>query len=289
MKRGVIIILGHLFALGLFSQREGKSQLLDIFNKAEQCYILDDYQQLDSCLAKYYTVFNTCKDNIGDSIDIYCAYYYKMLGTYYYGFAEDSSYASLSELYYRKSLNIFNQRNNTTNAFILHEELAQLYYKTQAYEKAKVLLDSAFYYYDERLHDMGITSVEPNYYKIISQQAICNARLGDFNLAQKQIEEAINSYYKNHNGNEYYEAMRKRGKILMLQADSLGSTYYKKAVDCYQQYVNERYASINKEMQNMTDSQRNQYWLATHQFLYDCFRLGNLAPELLYDLTLLNK
>ena len=131
--------------------------------------------------------------------------------------------------------------------------------------------------------------MNPNYYLVKSQQAICNARLGNFELALHQIEEAINDYYKKHKDGSYYEALRKRGKILMLQADSQGSTHYKHAIDSYQQYINERYASIEKEMDGMSDSQRGQYWLATHQFLYDCFRLGNRAPGMLYDLTLFSK
>jgi hypothetical protein len=39
----------------------------------------------------------------------------------------------------------------------------------------------------------------------------------------------------------------------------------------------------------MSASHRAQHWLATHRFLYDCYRLGNHAPELLYDLALFSK
>ena len=119
--------------------------------------------------------------------------------------------------------------------------------------------------------------------------AMCNARLGNFDQALSQIDEAIDEFYKKRKDFNYYEALRKRGKILMLQADSLGSGQYKKAVNSYQQYVNERYTAIGKEIKGMSDSQRNQYWLATHQFLYDCYRLGNYAPEMLYDLALFSK
>lgn len=215
--------------------------------------------------------------------------YTKMCGAFYYGIAEVDSCDYYSEMMYRISLDIFNKRNNVSNALVLHEELAQLYYKIKAYDKAKEQLDTVFNYYDERFHDMGITSVKPNYYKTISQLAMCNARVGKYELALEQINEAINDYFKKQKDTDYYEALRRRGKIMMLQADSLGSTHYKKAVDSYQQYVNERYNAIGKEMGMMNDSQRNQYWLATHQFLYDCYRLGNHAPEMLYDLALFSK
>lgn len=289
MKQLTTIILSLLLAVPLFAQTDGKQHLIEIFKEAEQCYLMDDYQQLQTCLTNYSDAFKDNQSILGDSTDVYLAYYYKMCGAYYYGLAEDDSCAYYAELCYRRSLDVFNSRNNVTNALVLHEELAQLFYKTRAYEQAKVQLDSVYNYYDERLHDMGITSVMPNYYKTISQLAMCNGRLGNFDLALEQIDEAIDDYYKKQKDADYYEALRKRGKILMMQADSLGSTHYKKAVESYQQYVNERYASIGNEMSTMNDSQRNQYWLATHQFMYDCFRLGNRAPEMLYDLTLFSK
>lgn len=289
MKRSIVLILGFLLTLQLAAQNNGKQRLVGIFTEAEQCYLKDDYQQLEACLKQYADIFNASQEELGDSIDVYRAYYAKMCGTYYYGFAEEDSCDYYSEMMYRISLNTFNRRNNVVNAMVLHEELAQLYYKTKSYAKAKVQLDSVFNYYDERLNDMGIVSMKPDYYRTLSQLAMCNARLGDFNLALSQIDEALDDYYKKQKDADYYETLRKRGKILMLQADCQGSTHYKKAVDSYQRYVNERYAAIGKEMNGMTDSQRGQYWLATHQFLYDCYRLGNHAPEMLYDLALFSK
>jgi len=289
MRKGLPILLCMLLTLQLSAQRDSKQRLLALFEEAEQCYLMDDYQRLDFCLSNYAEIYNDHQDDLGDSIDVYSAYYYKMCGAYYYGLIDEELYADNAERCYRRSLDIFNRRNNVYNVLVLHEELAQLYYKIKAYDKAKAQLDSVFNYYDERLHDMGITSVEQNYYKTLSQLAMCNARLGNSEFALRQIDEAINDFYKKHKDADYYEALRKRGKILMLQADTHGSGQYKKAVENYQQYVNERYAAIGKEMNTMNDSQRNQYWLATHQFLYDCYRLGNHAPEMLYDLALFSK
>lgn len=289
MRKGFTIILSFLLALQLSAQSDGKQRLQKIFNEAEQCYLIDDYQQLESCLKTYADVFTANVYDLGDSIDVYSAYYYKMCGTYYYGFAEDDSCAYYSESFFRKSLGVFNQRDNTENTTVLHEELAQLYYKKHLYDQAKVQLNTVLDQYNYWLNDLHIDIYRPNYYKTLSQLAICNARLGNFDIALSQINESIDDYFKKQKEDEYYEALRKRGKILMLQADSLGSTHYKKAVDSYQQYVNERYASIYKEIERMSDSQREQYWLATHLFLYDCFRLGNRAPQMLYDLALFSK
>ena len=289
MKRGVIILLGSLLALCLQAQVNVRQQLLKLFAEAEQCYLLDDYQQLKSCLEQYADAFTDHQEVLGDSIDVYRALYYKMCGSYYYGLADDEASFNTAEKMYRASLNTFNRRNSQTNAMVLHEELAQLYYKAKAYSKAIVQLDTVFNYYDERYNYSGIMSDEPRYYRTLTQLAMCNARLGHFDLALSQIDEALNDYYKKRKDTDYYETLRKRGKILMLQADSLGGTNYKSAVDCYKRYVNERCASIEREMGAMTDSQRGQYWLAIHQFLYDCYRLGNYSPEMLYDLALFSK
>lgn len=288
MKRIVTNILSLLFAITLSAQNSDRQKLTSIFKEAEQCYLIDDYQQLESYIKQYADVFNAHPKSLGDSIDVYRAYYAKMCGAYYYGLTGIDSCDYYSEQMYRTSLDIFNQRNSVTNAMVLHEELAQLYYKMRAYDKAKTELDTVYQYYDERVNIMGISSYEPQYYKSLSQLAMCNARLGDFGLALDQIDEAIH-YYKRQEYDDYYEALRKRGKILMLQADSTGSTNYKEAINSYKRYINERYDAIARELGSMNDSQRNQYWLSTHQFLYDCFRLGNRAPEMLYDLTLFSK
>lgn len=299
MKRSITIII-CLFCLVItatsIDDTEVKHRLHLLFHQAEDCYLMDDYQQLHNCITQYDSLFSIYQSYI-DSTDVFQAFSDKMHGTYYYGLAENNYYAFFSEFYYRRSLDVFNKRVKTKtingmhqNAVTLHQELAQLYYKTKRYNEAKEQLDSVFkYYHNKIINHIDIDSIISTYYAIMSQLAMCNARLGNFEQALAQINEAERDYYKKQKNEKYYEALRKKGKILMLQADSLGSTHYKTAIDCYQKYVNERYASIAKEMKEMNDSQRGQYWLATHQFLYDCCRLGNLAPEMLYNLALFSK
>ena len=89
MKRGVIILFGSLLALCLQAQVNVRQQLLKLFAEAEQCYLLDDYQQLKSCLEQYADAFTDHQEVLGDSIDVYRALYSKMCGSYYYGLADD--------------------------------------------------------------------------------------------------------------------------------------------------------------------------------------------------------
>ena len=212
MRRAVTIILSLIFALHISAQSNTGKQLLDIYNEAKHCYLIDDYRQLKECVGKYENLFNLNSYTLGDSAEVYHALLYHMSGAYYYGFSENATCALYSEFYYRQSLEICKKRNIESNAIVLHEELAQLYYKIKSYAKAKEQLDSVLNYYDKQLNDLRITSYANKYYRTISQLAICNARLGHFNTALAQIDEAINDYYEQHSDSGYFESLRKKGK-----------------------------------------------------------------------------
>ena len=281
-----IILIGSLPA---YASNNPGYRLKVIFERAEMCYLTDDFEQLKTCVSKYDSVFSKSKILLGDSIDVYSAYFYKLKGAYYYGLADEEGYYSrVSKAYYQQSLNTFSKRNSDRNVITLREELAQLFYKIKRYDEALAQLDTIFAYYDYHLYDLGVTSYMPDYYRILSQMAICHARLGQFELALRQIVDA-QKFFKKHNSEFYYETLRRQGKILMLQADSLGIAHYEDARKCYEKYVTEEFSSIAQRLDTMTATHRSQHWLATHKFLYDCYRLGNHAPELLYDLALFSK
>lgn len=269
------------FKLCCIAQDTAKQRLIHLFEESEACYMMDDYQQLLVNIEEYKEVCQSCYLELGDSIDVFNALKYKLYGSYMYGLVgKEDSAAYYAEQFYQMSLAFFNRRHDTTHALKLHEELAQLYYKVKDYEKAKSHLEIVYDYYEEFMPD-DINGT-------LSQLAMCNARLGNFSEAVSQIEDVIKSM-KSKKSADYFEALRKRGKILMLWADKGGTTTYERAVSSYRQYVTERYTSIMDELIGMTEAQREQHWLATHQFLYDCYRLGNLAPEMLYNLALYSK
>jgi len=266
-----------------------KHKLKTILEQAERNYLTDDFEQLKACISKYDSLFSRYKLQFGDSADVYSAYYYKMKGAYYYGLVDGEGYYSrLSKAYYQQGLNIFIKRNSDRNVITLREELAQLFYKVKDYDEALAQLDTIFTYYDDHVNNLGIDSYTPNYYRTISQMAICHARLGQFEKALQEITDA-QKYFKKQKDEFYYETLRRQGKILMLQADSLGTTHYKEARKCYEKYVAEEFSSIAHRLDTMTAGHRAQHWLATHKFLYDCYRLGNHAPELLYNMALFSK
>ena len=278
-------------------------QLLDVFFPEAECYyMLDDYQQLDSTISKYIDCFRACREELGDSLDVYKAYLYKMLGNSIYAQVDESSHgmelAEQALKYYVRSGSIFENRGSDENFYVMFKEMAQLLYKVKSYSYAYDFLRQVKDHYQDRI-DNGILDDETHYYNILSQMAICNARIasvekGDNNSKDlfvksiNQIDSAILYGQKNKDA-MYYDWLRIKGKILMMQYDRLNINNIKTAKDCYEQYINYQRNTVSGRLSNMTDSQQEQNWLALHDFLYDCYRLGDEASEMLYDLALFSK
>ncbi len=281
----------------------GGKQLLDVLAPEAECYyMLDDYQQLDSTIVNYVKCFRASREELGDSLDVYKAYLFKMLGNSYYAEADGTrngmKYAETAEKYYQNSIEIFGNRGSVDNAYILLKELAQLYYKVKMYPYAYKFLNEAKSRYQDRIDD-GILDEEPNYYNTLSQMALCKARIASaektdnmskelFEQSIQQIDSAL-AFGQNKKDALFYNWLRVKGKILMMQFDRLNIDGKKTAKDCYEQYVNYQRNTVGSRLAQMTESQREQNWLALHDFLFDCYRLGEEAPEMLYDLALFSK
>ena len=247
--RIIIIPCLLIVSLCINANDNPQQQLTQLFKQGEQCYLTDDFEQLKTCLDDYYQLYAQSCELLGDSSDVYYAYYCKMMGNYDYSLAEKEGLRSqMAESNYIISFNIFSKRNSDKNVISLREELAQLYYKIKKYNDARLQLDTIFAYYDNHLNVLGIGSYAPNYYRTLSQLAICNARLGLFDDALRQIDEA-QKYFKKQKNEFYYETLRRQGKILMIQADSLGIDKYKEARKCYERYINEEYTSIAQRLE----------------------------------------
>ena len=288
--RNVILAILASAAMHAWASPTPQQRLLELFQRGEQCHLTDDYEQLRKCYVEYRDFLSDNEDLLGDSAEVYRAYMFKMYASYYYGKSShpDDNNFNLSDFYYHTCFNIFKRRDDIFNLIKIREELAQLYYKNKDYQEAALQLDTIYNYYDEHVNYLGISQYEPQYYRTMSQQAICNARLGNFDLALSQIETA-HDYFKKRKDENYYESLRRWGKILMMQADKQGATDYEAAKRCYERYVKEECAVVALRLDTMSSEHRSQHWLATHRFLYDCYRLGGHAPELLYDLALFSK
>ena len=281
---------------------KGKELLNVLFPEAECYYMLDDYQQLDSMIVRYIKCFRNSREELGDSVDVYKAYLFKMLGNALYAEVDESNdgmkCAERASKYYANSLNIFGSRGSDDNVYVLLKELAQLFYKVKAYSYAYEYLNEVKKRYKERLNN-GIYDEEPDYYNTLSMMALCKARMGSeeksdnasrehFDLSVSQIDSAV-VYGQKIKDAMFYNWMRIKGKILMMQYDRLNIDNKRIAKDCYEQYVNYQRNTVSSRLAKMTESQQEQNWLALHDFLFDCYRLGAEAPEMLYDLALFSK
>ena len=282
---------------------KGKQLLDAMLPEAECYYLLDDYQQLDSMIASYIDCFRASRSELGDSLDVYKAYLHKLLGNYFYSLVDDETIDGMLAQYradrqYMESLKTFEKRNSIGNKIVLYQELAQLKYKVKDFSNAYEYLKRVSDYYENRI-GLGITSDESHYYSVISLMAICNARIASqteeddsskekFDQSLYLIDKSLRHVAKKKN-EDYYNRIRIKGKILMMQYDRLHIDRVKEAKEYYAQYVDYQRRTVGERLSKMTESQQEQNWLALHQFLFDCYRLGNSSPEMLYDLALFSK
>ena len=277
-------------------------ELMNVLLPEAECYyMLDDYQQLDSLTALYLDVFKNSRNELGDSLNVYKAYLHKLIGNALYPYVSgenDNKAEYIANKHYEQSLNIFEARNSVNNVVVLHQEIAHLKYKAKDYEKAYRHLDEVFNYYRNRL-ELGINSDEPRYYSLLSQMAICNAKIASieeddakakeiFAQSLSQIDQAI-SFVSKKKSKDFFDRVRIKGKILIMQYDRLNIDRRNEARDFYSQYVEYQRKTVKERLSLMTESQQEQNWLALHQFLFDCYRLGNGSSEMLYDLALFSK
>ena len=201
-------------------------------------------------------------------------------GIYYLTEKYDSA-----EIAWSKALRL----NSYEHRFVcaVRDEMAQLYYKQEFYEKALAQLDTimANPLYNGNLRE---SESEKKKTEIQMQRAICLARLGKYAEALNIVEPILIYYKDNGLEREYAESLRKKAKVLMLQYDSTDE-YNPLAQYCYQEYFIKIKDYIDRHFVRMNESEREQYWMAEQPFVTDCFRLEDKAPELLYDVALFSK
>ena len=172
-----------------------------------------------------------------------------------------------------------------TNA--VHDDLAQLYYKQKNYYEAlsqiKLILESPPFCKDYRF-----PIDERKRLDIESQYALCLARCDHFDEALKSIEKLLKRYNKTRNPQEYAEALRKKAKILALNEEESGKRN-PATVQCYKEYLKYTKSYVDNHFIDLTEAEREQYWMTEYPFVTDCYRLEERDPGMLYDVALFSK
>ena len=166
------------------------------------------------------------------------------------------------------------------------QDLALVYYEQGRYNEAmahlEALLGSDLLQQSYRF-DMTTTR-----FNLRSQRALCLARMGKFGDALEAIDSVEAFYKKQKDERQYAEALRKKAKILMLSYDMSG-VYSPLAATCYRKYLTLSRKFLDNYFIDMTEAEREQYWMSEQPFVTDCFRLEGHDPELLYDVALYGK
>ena len=296
-RTGILITLLCTCCLQLVAQ--DKAQLADsafyeytqsLKTRGNEAYLLSNRQAIRQVINEYTAALASRKaagrltQQQEDSLmqDVW-----KLEGDYHYELSDlnTASYDS-ARYYFEKYRDYYLQHRQYYAAgqglYIVHRELAQLYYKQARYQEALAEMEQAFDMADTYKRD------DDEYLDIMSQYAICLARVGKYGDALELINEVIGNY-EGTDTERYGEALRKKAKILMLDEEQGARGKGQEALKCYQDYFRLKKADALQHFSGMSSTDREQYWMRIRPFVTDCYRLEGADAAFLYDVTLFSK
>jgi CHAT domain-containing protein/tetratricopeptide (TPR) repeat protein len=295
------IVLGILLVAGVHAQNEESSD--EGFREILRSIVSDGNKQYDRSfrpgIKLYADSLNSLlrsrslsgKLNATDSLE-FTADLLKLRADWHYENSnyDGSSYGQAEKLF-NEALTIYTNNDEFSHhlyfAPMIHRELAQLYYKQGRYSDALSHISEACRAYASA-YDNGDFLETDNDYSIYldiqSQMAICNARVGNYDKALKQINSILKLYTSPCKS--YYEALRKKGKIIMLSGIS---TSNRMALPYYKQYFLWCKENALHELSTMNSEEREGYWMRIRPFVADCYQLEDADPSFLYNVILFSK
>lgn len=126
-----------------------------------------------------------------------------------------------------------------------------------------------------------------SYYITLSNLAIVEARVADYDSALFHIEKVVDwfaaKYQPSRKYSDYIIALRKKAEILMLKGDMPG------AENAYKAFYEKELEYVKHNFATMTEQNRLDFWKKEKPLLSDIFALEGSAPEFLYDVALLRR
>ena len=212
----------------------------------------------------------------------------KLRGSYFYCIADSDSKAyEKAQKAYQRCFDLLDSMKAIDPVFdvpqmemTIHRELVSLHYKKKKYYSAwKEAMEVMNYYGNMDFVQHRSRQILDAYLCL----AMTSARIYEFEEAEELLNDLPPAYQKSP------DVLRTKGKILMLKHNFDGSVTKDAAKPYYESYLKAKKASVKNAMSQMSESQAEQYWLSLHDFLFDCFRLEETAPEMLYNLALYSK
>lgn len=195
----------------------------------------------------------------------------------------DSSHVSLL-----RALQLRPVYSNEDRDFVwkVRDELVQLYYRQARYDQALQQIDTILASKHGNRQE-ETSEMRDDRMQVLSQRALCLAQTGNYKEALRVIKD-VEKYYSTRDQRRYAEYLRRHAKILMLQYEATGR-YNAEALTCYRRYLDLARQYVDANFVAMTDAEREQYWMAEHPFVTDCYRLEDHDPALLYNVALFSK
>lgn len=216
----------------------------------------------------------------------------KLLADWHYENSYDvPASADSAEALFKEALHIYDSNGffsgHLQYAPVIHRELAQLYYKEGDYSSALGHTAAALELYSRAFQNGEFGPSDPEYdtyLDLSAQMAFCRARMGDHTAALALIDTVLGSYPSK--GDNYYETLRKKGKILMLSGNP---AIRDEAVRCYRDYFLWQKERVSGLLSGMDAEDRELYWMRMRPFMADCYQTEDSDPAFLFDVTLFCK
>lgn len=277
---------------------DAEKLILSITAEGECYYMLNLIIEMKDALERAQAAYCAHADKCDKTTRLYLQESISKLEGSYHSCTTDTDPAAYSKAHaaFRRCLHILDTiKKESTSAcddkepeINIHRELLSLYYKEKQYDKALEEADEVFFYRSDIGYDENDTTADgkrdyDNYIDAYISRAMVLARLNRHQEALELLDELPVSC------NEEPALLRTKGKILMLQYAHDGTDNRRQALWYYNKYITLLKKKTDKQISTLTATQREQYWLSVHDFLYDCYSLGGYAPDLLYNLALYSK
>lgn len=284
-----LILWIECFICPLMAQEPEPSGLLlfrDLHIRCEEAYKHNDYTAMKLSLdERQGHIDNGSMAGMSkeDSVEV-LGMFHKDWGSYYscLAYIDDTGYSKAKKSF-EESLEIFGR--DALSSSVIRTEMAQIHYRCREYQEALALLEQNFNFYSRQFIEESLVT--------LSQVALCKARLKRFDEALEDIDKALEICSRQKSGidGDYeliQELRRKKGKILILRSEEYDSDG-EEALAYFKEYFSYAKSSILDAFSRMDADERERYWLRMHPFVVDCYRLEDVDPSFLYDVTLFSK
>ena len=301
IKTGSYVIINHNTRDKSGPLQDGEAafreQMRSLIKKGTECYYLSDRTGIIAVVDSLrFNLNKRSQTGLLSRLDFleFTAHISRLIANYNYESENAGSTLSLlTELYYKKALDIFNlpEFKGDADLFrrpVICRELAQFYYKQERYQEAldyTVLAEQAYRnsYLNQSFQEGSDDWAQ--WQAVRMQKAMCLARLGRFDDATR-LSDSVLVDSGTSDKEALYAIKRMKGKILILQGDAAKA---REAATLYRDYLGWRKADAINTLAALPAASRQGYWMRTRPFVADAYLLEARDPALLYDVALFSK